>query len=107
LLFSSSPVALRAPTSPRRGEAARRAACREHRNRVSGRARFEYGTEMTHTPSFTARDHALMARALRLAHAGIATTQPNPRVGCVIAHGDEVVGEGWHQRAGGAHAEVF
>ena len=62
---------------------------------------------MTPTPSFTARDHALMARALRLAHAGLATTQPNPRVGCVIAQGDEVVGEGWHRRAGGPHAEVF
>src|SRR5690606_29073276 len=66
-----------------------------------------YETAMTHTPSFTARDHALMARALRLAHAGLATTQPNPRVGCVIAQGDEVVGEGWHRRAGGPHAEVF
>ncbi|MCW8808460.1 MAG: bifunctional diaminohydroxyphosphoribosylaminopyrimidine deaminase/5-amino-6-(5-phosphoribosylamino)uracil reductase RibD, partial [Rhodanobacter sp.] len=33
--------------------------------------------------------------------------QPNPRVGCVIAHGDDVVGTGWHQGAGGPHAEVF
>ena len=56
---------------------------------------------------FSACDHAHMARALRLAERGLFTTQPNPRVGCVIAHGDEVVGEGWHQRAGGAHAEVF
>jgi len=48
-----------------------------------------------------------MARALRLAHEGLATTQPNPRVGCVVAHGDDVVGAGWHQRAGGPHAEVF
>jgi diaminohydroxyphosphoribosylaminopyrimidine deaminase/5-amino-6-(5-phosphoribosylamino)uracil reductase len=48
-----------------------------------------------------------MARALRLAERGLATTQPNPRVGCVIAHGDEVVGEGWHERAGEPHAEVF
>src|SRR5688500_1809838 len=62
---------------------------------------------MTSTPSFTACDHALMARALRLAHEGLATTQPNPRVGCVVAHGDDVVGAGWHQRAGGPHAEVF
>ncbi|HJR14140.1 MAG TPA: bifunctional diaminohydroxyphosphoribosylaminopyrimidine deaminase/5-amino-6-(5-phosphoribosylamino)uracil reductase RibD [Rhodanobacteraceae bacterium] len=48
-----------------------------------------------------------MARALRLAERGLNTTQPNPRVGCVIAHGDEIVGEGWHQRAGEPHAEVF
>jgi diaminohydroxyphosphoribosylaminopyrimidine deaminase/5-amino-6-(5-phosphoribosylamino)uracil reductase len=48
-----------------------------------------------------------MARALRLAERGLYTTQPNPRVGCVIARGDEVIAEGWHQRAGEAHAEVF
>jgi diaminohydroxyphosphoribosylaminopyrimidine deaminase / 5-amino-6-(5-phosphoribosylamino)uracil reductase len=57
--------------------------------------------------AFSAIDHAHMAHALRLAERGLYTTQPNPRVGCVIAHGDEVVGEGWHQRAGGPHAEVF
>lgn len=51
-------------------------------------------------------DHRVMAQALRLAENGLFTTQPNPRVGCVITHGDEVVGEGWHQRAGEAHAEV-
>ncbi|HEX7112813.1 MAG TPA: bifunctional diaminohydroxyphosphoribosylaminopyrimidine deaminase/5-amino-6-(5-phosphoribosylamino)uracil reductase RibD [Mizugakiibacter sp.] len=47
-----------------------------------------------------------MARALRLAERGLYTTQPNPRVGCVLAHGEEVVGEGWHARAGEPHAEV-
>jgi diaminohydroxyphosphoribosylaminopyrimidine deaminase/5-amino-6-(5-phosphoribosylamino)uracil reductase len=52
-------------------------------------------------------DHALMARALRLAERGLYTTSPNPRVGCVIAHGERVVGEGWHRRAGEPHAEVF
>lgn len=57
--------------------------------------------------NFSAIDHALMARALRLAERGLATTQPNPRVGCVLAHGDRVVGEGWHQRAGEPHAEVY
>lgn len=57
--------------------------------------------------NFSEVDHLHMAHALRLAECGLATTQPNPRVGCVIAHGDEVVGEGWHQRAGGPHAEVF
>ena len=55
---------------------------------------------------FAAVDHALMARALVLAERGLATTQPNPRVGCVLAHGEEVVGEGWHARKGGPHAEV-
>jgi len=61
------------------------------------------------TPSsrFAATDHAMMARALRLAEKGAYTTKPNPMVGCVIAHGDEVVGEGFHQRAGEPHAEVF
>ena len=57
--------------------------------------------------AFSAADHAHMARALRLAERGLYTTQPNPRVGCVIAHGAEIVGEGWHERAGEAHAEVF
>ncbi|HKR76356.1 MAG TPA: bifunctional diaminohydroxyphosphoribosylaminopyrimidine deaminase/5-amino-6-(5-phosphoribosylamino)uracil reductase RibD [Rhodanobacter sp.] len=56
--------------------------------------------------SFTATDHLHMAYALRLATCGLYTTQPNPRVGCVIAHGDEIVGTGWHQRAGEPHAEV-
>ena len=63
---------------------------------------------MTHADQeFSALDHALMARALRLAARGLFTTQPNPRVGCVIARGEEVVGEGWHQRAGEPHAEVL
>jgi diaminohydroxyphosphoribosylaminopyrimidine deaminase/5-amino-6-(5-phosphoribosylamino)uracil reductase len=48
-----------------------------------------------------------MARALRLAERGLFTTQPNPRVGCVIARGQTVLGEGWHARAGEPHAEVF
>jgi diaminohydroxyphosphoribosylaminopyrimidine deaminase / 5-amino-6-(5-phosphoribosylamino)uracil reductase len=56
---------------------------------------------------FSAADHAHMARALRLAERGLYTTQPNPRVGCVIAHGADIVGEGWHACAGEPHAEVF
>lgn len=56
--------------------------------------------------AFSALDHQHMARALQLAELGLTTTSPNPRVGCVIAHGDTVVGEGWHRRAGEAHAEV-
>jgi diaminohydroxyphosphoribosylaminopyrimidine deaminase/5-amino-6-(5-phosphoribosylamino)uracil reductase len=47
-----------------------------------------------------------MARALQLARRGLYTTDPNPRVGCVIVRDREVVGEGWHERAGGPHAEV-
>lgn len=49
---------------------------------------------------------AWMARALQLAALGSSTTFPNPRVGCVIARGDVVVGEGWHARAGEPHAEI-
>ncbi len=49
----------------------------------------------------------MMARAMRLAEHGLFTTQPNPRVGCVIAHGEAIIGEGWHQRAGQPHAEAF
>jgi diaminohydroxyphosphoribosylaminopyrimidine deaminase/5-amino-6-(5-phosphoribosylamino)uracil reductase len=47
-----------------------------------------------------------MARALKLAARGLHTTDPNPRVGCVIAQGEEVVGDGYHRRAGSPHAEV-
>lgn len=56
---------------------------------------------------FSTLDHLHMARALRLAERGRFTTRPNPVVGCVIARHDRVVGEGWHQRTGGPHAEVF
>ena len=55
---------------------------------------------------FSATDHLMMSRALRLAALGAYTTRPNPMVGCVLAQGDEVVGEGWHRRAGEPHAEV-
>lgn len=47
----------------------------------------------------------LMARAVQLAERGRYTTDPNPRVGCVLAHGDRIIGEGWHRRAGEPHAE--
>ncbi|NJD24937.1 MAG: bifunctional diaminohydroxyphosphoribosylaminopyrimidine deaminase/5-amino-6-(5-phosphoribosylamino)uracil reductase RibD [Betaproteobacteria bacterium] len=56
--------------------------------------------------SFSAVDFRLMARALQLAERGLWTTTPNPRVGCVLAHAGEIVGEGWHERAGEPHAEV-
>jgi diaminohydroxyphosphoribosylaminopyrimidine deaminase / 5-amino-6-(5-phosphoribosylamino)uracil reductase len=58
-----------------------------------------------HSP-FSTADHARMAQALRLAERGLYTTTPNPRVGCVIVRAGEVVGEGWHERAGGPHAEI-
>ena len=62
---------------------------------------------MSDTTTFSATDHAMMARALRLAEKGAYTTKPNPMVGCVIAHGEEIVGTGWHERKGGPHAEVL
>jgi diaminohydroxyphosphoribosylaminopyrimidine deaminase / 5-amino-6-(5-phosphoribosylamino)uracil reductase len=55
---------------------------------------------------FTDFDRRAMARALELAERGLDTTHPNPRVGCVIAQGEEIVGEGWHERAGEPHAEI-
>jgi diaminohydroxyphosphoribosylaminopyrimidine deaminase / 5-amino-6-(5-phosphoribosylamino)uracil reductase len=61
---------------------------------------------MTAAPQFTAADETLMRRALLLAARGLHTTTPNPRVGCVLARGGEIVGEGWHEVAGGPHAEA-
>lgn len=51
-------------------------------------------------------DAAWMARALVLARRGLYTTDPNPRVGCLLLRDGRVVGEGWHERAGEPHAEV-
>ncbi|MFD0932811.1 bifunctional diaminohydroxyphosphoribosylaminopyrimidine deaminase/5-amino-6-(5-phosphoribosylamino)uracil reductase RibD [Psychroflexus salinarum] len=45
-------------------------------------------------------------RCLELARNGLGTTYPNPLVGCVIVYGDKIIGEGWHVKAGDAHAEV-
>ncbi len=55
---------------------------------------------------FSAADSAFMARALRLAERGIYTAHPNPMVGCVLVRDGEIIGEGWHERAGEAHAEI-
>ena len=55
---------------------------------------------------FTPDDHRHMARALELAALGLYTTTPNPRVGCVIVRDGAVAGEGWHEKAGGPHAET-
>jgi diaminohydroxyphosphoribosylaminopyrimidine deaminase / 5-amino-6-(5-phosphoribosylamino)uracil reductase len=55
---------------------------------------------------FTPADHVFMSRALQLAEKGLYTTTPNPRVGCVITRNDEIVGSGWHEKAGQPHAEI-
>ena len=56
---------------------------------------------------FDAGDVRAMQRALQLAALGLETTDPNPRVGCVLVRDGQIVGEGWHERAGEAHAEVL
>src|SRR5438309_3670805 len=68
--------------------------------------------DAVHRPSsmvamtFSAIDHAFMARALALTARGRDTATPNPSVGCVIVKGGRIIGEGWHERAGEAHAEA-
>lgn len=57
--------------------------------------------------SFTVADHTYMSLALRLAEQGLYTTQPNPRVGCVIVKNNQIIGQGAHLKAGEPHAEVF
>jgi len=57
-------------------------------------------------PEYTPADSEYMARALRLARHGLYTAHPNPRVGCVLVKNDAIIGEGWHRKAGDAHAEV-
>ncbi len=52
-------------------------------------------------------DTLYISKAIQLAEKGLYSTQPNPRVGCVIVLNNEIVGEGYHQQAGGPHAEVF
>jgi len=56
--------------------------------------------------TFSADDHAFMARALALTERGRDTATPNPNVGCVLVKGGRLIGEGWHERAGEAHAET-
>ncbi len=51
-------------------------------------------------------DTRYMALALQLADLGRYSTHPNPRVGCVVVRDGEVVGQGWHEYAGGPHAEI-
>jgi len=54
----------------------------------------------------SAQDSVWMAQALHLAERGLYTTSPNPRVGCVLVKEEKLIAEGWHERAGEAHAEV-
>jgi diaminohydroxyphosphoribosylaminopyrimidine deaminase/5-amino-6-(5-phosphoribosylamino)uracil reductase len=56
--------------------------------------------------AFSEFDRAMMARALALAGKGLYTATPNPRVGCVVTQGETVIGEGWHEKKGGPHAEA-
>src|SRR5688572_9449533 len=56
--------------------------------------------------AFSDFDRRAMKRALELAAKGLETTQPNPPVGCVIARGEQIIAEGFHERAGGPHAEA-
>ncbi len=55
---------------------------------------------------FSAVDHTYMAQAIQLAEKGLYSSSPNPRVGCVIVRNDQVVGTGWHEKAGQPHAEI-
>ena len=52
------------------------------------------------------RDETFMAHALKLAQQGGRAVAPNPMVGAVVVHNGSVIGQGFHQRYGGAHAEV-
>jgi diaminohydroxyphosphoribosylaminopyrimidine deaminase/5-amino-6-(5-phosphoribosylamino)uracil reductase len=54
----------------------------------------------------TERDHAYLSRAIELAERGAGRVSPNPMVGAVVARDGELLGEGWHDEYGGAHAEV-
>jgi diaminohydroxyphosphoribosylaminopyrimidine deaminase/5-amino-6-(5-phosphoribosylamino)uracil reductase len=51
-------------------------------------------------------DELIMRRALDLARLGLGYARPNPVVGCVVTHHGRIIGEGWHERYGGPHAEV-
>jgi len=61
----------------------------------------------TQASSFSVADEQAMRRAIKLAALGCYTTAPNPNVGAVIVKNEQVIGEGYHQQAGGPHAEVF
>ncbi|GGF05020.1 bifunctional diaminohydroxyphosphoribosylaminopyrimidine deaminase/5-amino-6-(5-phosphoribosylamino)uracil reductase RibD [Kangiella profundi] len=56
--------------------------------------------------SFTAQDSSYMAQAIQLARKGWFTTRTNPRVGCVLVKDGQIIGQGWHEKPGYAHAEI-
>src|SRR5437867_63666 len=56
--------------------------------------------------TFSMEDSSWMDVALRLARRGYGATSPNPMVGAVLVRGRKIIGQGWHRRAGEAHAEV-
>ena len=62
--------------------------------------------EIVSISQFNDTDHLHMQRAIALAQKGRFTTAPNPNVGCVLVKADNVIGEGFHLRAGEAHAEI-
>ncbi len=62
---------------------------------------------MSDLDPFTPAEHAHMARALELAERALYSSPPNPRVGCVLVRDGRIVGEGWHEKPGGPHAEVL
>ncbi len=64
------------------------------------------GDRKVNYDKFSQQDHEYMQRALSLAKHAHYTTSPNPRVGCVIVSNNEIVGEGYHVKAGEGHAEV-
>ncbi len=59
------------------------------------------------SPKPQPKDIQYMLRALALARRGRGRVEPNPMVGCVLTKANRIVGEGWHRRFGGPHAEVF
>ena len=61
---------------------------------------------MPSSPSFSNADREYMALAIQCAKRGLYTVTPNPAVGCVLVRDGKIVGQGWHQSAGQAHAEV-
>lgn len=63
--------------------------------------------ESTAQAHFSDADRRAMRRAVELAERGLATTHPNPRVGCVLVREGRTIGEGWHEWAGEPHAEIM
>ena len=55
---------------------------------------------------FTSQDYIFMSQAIKLASKGQFTVRSNPLVGCVLVKNNQVIGKGWHQYAGGPHAEI-